>query len=534
MSTASFARAALAVRLLAWLLAPLALLASRPAIAQPPTSWLADGVPTAQARAAIDVLRDAGARGLRAADYDADALDRQARALGARDLAASDTDADVRVRFDAALTRSMTRFLHDLHAGRADPGALGFRLPDTHGHLDFAAMARDVSRSTDVAASIAAAEPPYAGYAALVRVLARYRALAADATLRPPNAPSVLVHAGQPLADAPALRRLLAALGDLASASPPLDSTRYDDALADGVRAFQRRHGLDPDGTLGPATMAALRVPAARRVRQIELTLERWRWLPDVPPARYVVVNVPAFRLYAFEDDPAAARPRLRMNVIVGRAEGHRHTPVFTATMRDVVFQPYWDVPPSIARNELLPRLRRDPDYARRDGFEIVQGGDDDARRYAVTGATLARVAAGTLRLRQRPGDGNALGPVKFVFPNAYNVYLHGTPARQLFAQTRRDFSHGCIRVEDPAALAELVLRGQAGWDRAAVDAAMRGGPTRRVAIERPLGVFVLYATVMPGDDGVVHFYPDIYGHDAALERALAAGPRRVADGALP
>jgi murein L,D-transpeptidase YcbB/YkuD len=209
------------------------------------------------------------------------------------------------------------------------------------------------------------------------------------------------------------------------------------------------------------------------------------------------------------------------MNVIVGQAEGRRNTPVFTATMREVVFRPYWDVPPSIARNELIPRLRRDHGLADRDGYEIVRGGDFDARVYAMTGANLDRVARGSLRLRQRPTELNALGPVKFVFPNPYNVYLHGTPARQLFAETRRDFSHGCVRIEDPAALAELVLRGQPGWDRAAIDSAMVGERTRRIPVARPWDVYMLYATAIVGDDGVTHFYPDVYGHDAALERAL-------------
>jgi murein L,D-transpeptidase YcbB/YkuD len=263
-------------------------------------------------------------------------------------------------------------------------------------------------------------------------------------------------------------------------------------------------------------------VPLARRVRQIELTLERWRWLPDTVPARYAVVNIPGFRLYMFQNDPAAAHPELRMNVIVGQA-GRRGTPVFTGTMQQVVFRPYWDVPLSIARKETLRDIRRKPGYMEREELEIVRGGDDAAVVHAPTARNLDRVAAGTMRIRQRPGPKNALGLVKFVFPNDYNVYLHGTPAQQLFAESRRDFSHGCIRVEDPPALAELVLRGQAGWDRAAIEAAMADTVTRRVRIERPIAVYILYQTVVVGEDGVVRVYRDVYGYDARLERVLGS-----------
>ena len=297
----------------------------------------------------------------------------------------------------------------------------------------------------------------------------------------------------------------------------------YTGALVRAVRSFQRRHGLDPDGAIGPATMTALRVPLAQRVRQIELTLERWRWLPDRAPSRYVVVNIPGFRLYTFEDDSTARHPVLAMNVIVGQAEGRHDTPVFTATMREVVFRPYWDVPPRIARTELVPLFRRRPEYFVNEGFEIVQPGASEAEAptFAPSSRNLTRDAAGELRVRQRPGSTNALGFVKFVFPNRYQVYLHGTPAQSLFAHTRRDYSHGCIRVEQPNDLTEFVLRGQDPWDRAAIDSAMHGSRTLHVPIARPLPVFVLYATAVADGDGTVSFYPDLYRHDARLERAL-------------
>jgi len=314
-------------------------------------------------------------------------------------------------------------------------------------------------------------------------------------------------------------------LGDLpfgAARPSPAADTLYTGDLVRGVIAFQRRHGLDADGIIGPAPAAQLRVPLERRVRPIELAMERWRWLPDTVPSRTIVVNVPAFRLYAFERDGSLAAPLLHMNVVVGEAESGNGTPLFTGTMREVVFQPYWDVPPSIAKTEMLPKIRRDSTYMDRERLEIVRGGDHDAVVFPPTPENLSRVAQGTLRIRQRPGAFNSLGPIKFLFPNRYNVYLHGTPAQEFFARSRRDFSHGCIRLEDPAAIARWVLDGQAGWDSSAVVAAMTTGrESRRVRLTRPVQVYMLYATAVAEEDGSVRFHPDIYGHDAALLKAL-------------
>lgn len=484
---------------------------------------------TPQALAAIDVLASAAARGLLAADYDAPGL----RALAAT-AAASPAEA---ARFDVAMSRAVTRFIADLHVGRVAPASVKFDLPNAADRVDLAPVVAAIARAADVPAAISAAEPPYVGYRALERVLARYRELAADTTLRAPARARATVKPGAAYADAPALARLLAALGDLDTAVVPPPRTDsvpvYRGALVEAVVRFQRRHGLDPDGAIGPATMRELRVPLAERVRQIELTLERWRWLPERAPERYVVVNIPAFRLYAFEDDPTACRPILEMNVIVGQAEGRHDTPVFSATMREVVFRPYWTVPLRIVRNEFIPTYRRHPEYFEVGEFEIVRPGAPDAptTTYPPTPANIARVAAGDLQVRQRPGPQNALGFVKFVFPNRYNVYLHGTPMQELFATSRRDYSHGCIRVEEPNDLAELVLRGQAPWDRASIEAAMEGTRTIHVPLARPFTVFVLYATAVANAEGGVSFYPDLYGHDRLLARALALPS--VSDAAL-
>jgi murein L,D-transpeptidase YcbB/YkuD len=491
----------------------------------PSVSWSAPGRgPSPQALAVIDELTASELRGLPPLRYDVTTLGE----LAAR---SSVSEADA-TRFDMTLTRAVTRFLMDVHKGRVGPATVDFDLPNAHDRVDFAELVATVARAADVRAAIERVEPPYAGYRALLRVLPRYRALAADTTLRPPPAAGRSIRPGDSYVGIDRLARLLAALGDLDTASiataaltaderPRLAT--YDDSLVAAVMRFQRRHGLDPDGIIGRATMAALRVPLAQRVRQIELTLERWRWLSDRPPRRFVVVNIPGFHLQVFEDDSAAERPQLAMNVIVGQAEGRHDTPVFTATMTEVVFRPYWDVPPRIARTELIPIFRRRPAYFTSEEFEIVRRGaaDGQTTTFPPTERNLARIANGELRLRQRPGPKNALGFVKFLFPNKYNVYLHGTPAQELFAHSRRDFSHGCIRTERPRELAELVLEGQSPWTRETIDSVMSGDRTVHVPIARPLSVFVLYATAVVGDDGDVYFFPDLYGHDAELERVL-------------
>jgi len=321
---------------------------------------------------------------------------------------------------------------------------------------------------------------------------------------------------------APALRHLLVALGDLPAnrAAQPTDLT-LDPALVEALRQFQSLHGLDPDGALGKETFRHLTTPLSHRVDQIELTLERWRWLPklDTPP---VFVNIPAFRLFAFGTPEDREADMLKMDVIVGRAFPNTRTPVFSEEMRYLVFRPYWDVPYSIATRELLPEIRKNPAYLDKQHLEIVRGPGDDAQPVPATPENLAAVAQGTLRMRQRPGNDNALGLIKFMLPNEYNVYLHSTPAQGLFREARRAFSHGCIRVSDPVALALHVLKDEPGdWTREKIEAAMQGDTTFRVPLRKPIPVYILYGTAIASEAGQVFFFDDVYGHDARLAKLL-------------
>jgi murein L,D-transpeptidase YcbB/YkuD len=259
------------------------------------------------------------------------------------------------------------------------------------------------------------------------------------------------------------------------------------------------------------------------RVRQIELALERLRWLPPLSDRRVLAVNIPAFELFAFDSAGVVGAPALEMKVIVGRALDRR-TPMLLEQMRYVEFRPYWNVPHSITVHEIIPELGRRPDYLAANDMEIV-GPRDSAFGDQPAPDVLERLTRGELRIRQRPGPDNALGLIKFVFPNAAGVYLHATPAPELFAHARRDFSHGCIRLEDPVALAVWALRDQPGWSRDSVEALMAGSRTVRVLLTRPLPVVIFYTTAIVRPDGRVWFSDDIYGHDVALDEALRAGP---------
>jgi murein L,D-transpeptidase YcbB/YkuD len=255
-------------------------------------------------------------------------------------------------------------------------------------------------------------------------------------------------------------------------------------------------------------------------VRQLQLALERLRWLPRSFSRPPLVVNIPSFRLHALDEH---YRARWETNVVVGKAYQHR-TPMLAAEMRSVIFWPYWYVPASITRKELLPDIEQDPGYLRANDYEIVAPGGQGVEEGPVTESVLEQLRSGELRIRQRPGPKNALGLVKFVFPNPYDIYMHSTPAKGLFSRSRRDFSHGCIRVEHADELAAWCLRDKPGWELEHIRAVMNGTQTVRVDLDRPIPVLIVYGTAIVSADGEVHFYDDIYGYDAKLLQALAKG----------
>ena len=309
--------------------------------------------------------------------------------------------------------------------------------------------------------------------------------------------------------------RILSSSADVAAElrrlEPPFDGYwRTEQALARYLAAA--RNNTDP----APASKRPLPV----RIRQLQLVLERWRWVPHSFPRPPLVVNIPEFRLRAYDDH---YRPELEMKVVVGKAYRHK-TPVFSAEMTALIFRPYWDVPLNIQREELAPKIAEDPAYLASNDYEIVDAHRKVVSRDAVTADMLDQLRTGELFIRQIPGDKNALGFVKFLIPNPYDVYLHGTPAKALFLRSRRDFSHGCIRVENPDQLAQWALQGLPGWDMDRIHEAERGRESIQVPLDQPIPVLIVYGTAVARPNGEVEFFDDIYGHDRALEQVLDHG----------
>ncbi|HLF96899.1 MAG TPA: L,D-transpeptidase family protein [Methylococcaceae bacterium] len=466
--------------------------------------WSREGKPTAPAVAVLDSLARADERGLNPEDYGGARWNEWLARLAAGTASAEEGWP----AFDVRLSAALMRFGDHLHRGRIDTGASGLGIAiERKKPLELVQLVVEIASDNNPAERLDRLEPATEAYRNLKAALRRYRDLANGVFFDPLTFGKSL-RPGEKADEVPLLRNCLQALGYPVAGPEGETDSQYDERLAETVRRFQTRHGLEPDGVVGRQTLKELNVSPTERVAQIRFGLERLRWLPDALDGPFIVVNVPAFRLYAFETGaPDFAKPAVAMDVIVGRAVSDRRTPVFGADMRYVVFRPYWNVPDSIAEKELLPLIESDPDYLDRNDMEFA--GDSDS---------------GTARLRQRPGPKNALGPVKFVFPNAHGVYLHGTPAQRLFQKARRDFSHGCIRVADPLSLARFVLEREGGWDAERISGAMDGNQTFSVPLSRPIPVYIFYTTALVDGEGQVLFYPDIYGKDARLARLLDGG----------
>jgi L,D-transpeptidase YcbB len=475
--------------------------------------WFGDTQPTAEALAIIEELKHADEKGLRVENYDGPLWDARLAAF-TRSESPSETDA---IDFDAALTISTMRFLSDLHLGRVNPRALHFQIATGDKSIDLSEFLRNqLIHTNDVHTVVQSVEPKFLAYRRTLQALHTYLGLARTDDGQVLPLPRKAIRAGETYSGVPRLAGLLQSLGDLGTLHKNARNL-YDSELAQAVMRFQQRHGLEPNGHLDTRTLAELNTPLGRRVLQLQLTLERWRWLPQNFSQPPIVVNIPEFRVYAISEDHRVA---LAMNIVVGRAY-HHETPVFTSDIQSVIFRPYWNVPLTIQRNELVPEIKKHPNYLTENSYEILDTRGHVIVNFEDNQEQVDKLRSGEWLLRQRPGPGNSLGLIKFELPNPYDVYLHGTPAPELFARSRRDFSHGCIRVEDPTALAVWILRGNPGWTEERIRSAMNGEDTLHVNLQKPIPAWILYGTAIVQEDGEVHFLKDIYGHDAALENAL-------------
>jgi len=481
--------------------------------------WVRGMEPSPQARQLIALLLQAEQKGLNLDDYDGPRW--SARLALLKPAAAQPTEADA-LRFDVALTVCAMRYISDLHIGKVNPRHFDFGLDVETKKYDLPDFLKDhVVDGSDVTGALAQVEPSYPGYKRTIAALHTYLELAKQSDDSKLPVPKKTIAPGDTYAGIPQLAQKLRLVGDLpADAVVSADATVYHGALVEAIKNFQRRHGREPDGRIGAQALADLNVPLSVRVRQMQLVLERWRWLPLSYNASPIVANIPEFRLRAYDENFKVA---VTMNVVVGKAYGH-DTPIFVDRMEYLVFRPYWSVPYSIARAEFFSRIARDPEYLAKKGFEVVDSRQQVVASGTVSSDVLEQLRAGKLFIRQKPGPKNSLGLVKFIFPNNFNIYMHDTPEQEFFSRSRRDFSHGCIRLERPADLAAFVLRNNPGWDMDRVRAAMKGDSTQQVNLARPIPVLILYGTVIVPEDGLVHFYDDIYGHDAALDQVLQQG----------
>ena len=463
------------------------------------TAWLAGGKPTRQAAALISLFEQSATKGLRPDDYDSAKWAEREKSLGG-DKAQAD--------FDLAMTVAAMRYISNLHIGRVSPQHFAFGVDVNQKKYDLPQfLAQQVVDASDVAAALQGIEPQTEQYRQTLAALAHYQELAKQQAADPSLAAPVTAASG------PALGKRLALEGDLpGGASDPA-------AITAAVKAFQVRHGLPNDGKLTPQTIAELNVPMSVRVQQLEDTLERWRWLPDEYQNARIVVNIPEFALRTYTPDH---KPAFMMNVVVGQSMKEEHkTPVLAKEMKYVVLRPYWNVTPGIVKQEIVPHIEANKGYMDAHHFEVV-----DRSGQPVKGWTAAELEQGRYMVREEPGPKNSLGLVKFMFPNKYDVYLHSTPAPQLFARSRRDFSHGCIRVADPEKLAAWVLQDQPEWTPEAIHEAMEAGQDNKtVNLKKPLPVLLFYATAIVDDQGKVRFFDDIYGYDKDMEAVLAQGP---------
>jgi murein L,D-transpeptidase YcbB/YkuD len=485
-------------------------------------AWSDAGGPTRLVNDLVGALRRANLEGLRSEDYHLAGIERVLAAVRADDKHGPALAPDRWAELDLLLTDAFLVYGAHLAAGRVNPETLSPEWVSNRRTADVAVVLEQALASGDITGAIETMMPTQYGYRRLREALVKDREVAAAGGWPqiPDGVTLQLGDSGGPVA---ALRQRLRLENDLGGAEDPEehpDTDLFDEGVERAVKMFQQRHGLAADGVVSATTRAELNVPVERRVEQLELNLERWRWLPKDLGRRHIIVNIAAYELEVVEGDSVV----LSMRVVVGRP--YDRTPVLSDTMRYLVLNPYWHVPSDLAADELLPKFRHDPSYLARYKMRVFPASGSEARE--VDAATINWSAITPNRfpflVRQDPGPRNALGRIKFMFLNKYHVYLHDTPAGSLFAEAQRDFSHGCIRIQHPIELAVYLLQSPL-WDRDAILLALDDAVDRSVPLPQPIPIHLLYWTAWAAADGTIQFRRDIHGRDAPLLKALRAPP---------
>jgi len=451
---------------------------------------------------------------LRSMEHGLSPDDFHARQLGARiNPGERANDPVFRADTEILCTDALARLAFTLHFGKLDPSSLDptWNLSRTIGGRDPVQAINDVLDSGQITAALEDVDPNTEIYNRLRDALTTYRGIMVEG-----GWPTVPDGEGLKLGSTSprvvTLRERLRISGDLATPDPA-DPAVYDDGLESAVKTFQRRHGIDADGKVGPRSLEEFNLPVEARIDQIRASLERSRWVFRDVENNFIVVDIAGYRLYLIEDG------NVTWTTAVQVGKPYHATPVFKSTLKYLEFNPTWTIPPGILRNETLPAIRKDPSYLSRNNMSVVTNSGKIVDPATIDWAATANKGFPYM-IRQEPGTSNALGQVKFIFPNPYMVYLHDTPSKGLFARTERAFSHGCIRTQNPFDLAELLLTKQ-GWDRARIDQVVESRKITRVNLDTPMTVMLLYFTALVDQDGTVNFRNDVYERDARIIEGL-------------
>jgi len=482
-------------------------------------AWSEDDGTLLQVDALVKAIRDADREGLRPTDYHLAKIEATLKEMLQNQEKKTPLNPRRLVDLDLLLTDAFLVYGSHLLVGRINPETIDAEWHANRRDADIAQVLQAALDSNQIEDGLKKLVPPQPGYGRLKQALAHYRDIAAKGGWPTvPDGPKM--QKGDRGERVLALRNWLVATRDI-DQPPDSNTDLFDDVLEEAVRRFQLRHGLDVDGIVGSLTLAALNVPAEERMRQIEVNMERWRWLPQDLGERFILVNTANFELDVVEND----KPVMTMRAVVGK--NYRRTPVFSDRMTYLVLSPYWYIPPGIAVQDKLPLIREDPDYLSKENIKVFQGWGAETKEIDPKTVDWSTVTAKNFnyRLRQEPGPQNALGRVKFMFPNKFDVYLHDTPSRELFVKTVRTFSSGCIRIEKAIELAEYVLRDDPKWRRENILAAIDRGVEQTVRLPEPIPIHLLYWTVWADEHGSIQFRNDIYGRDKRLDQALRQEP---------
>jgi len=482
-------------------------------------AWIDENGLLPQVQTLVQTLRNASQEGLTPTDYHLTCIDNLLQKIGTVQKKSLFEHTALLADIDLVLTDAYLVYASHLLAGRVNPVTIHAEWNVKQREVDFIELLENALRQNQIRESLQALVPRHNDYARLRAALTYYRAIAKkiDAIQLPSGVTLKRDDEGKNIS---ALRKRLILEGDLIVEGGQNDSI-FNSEIETALKNFQKRYGLEATGVIDSATLEAWNIPIAHRIRQLEINLERWRWLPQEFTSHYMIVNIANFELYAIENDSIALSAR----VIVGRT--YRRTPVFSDSISYLVLNPYWHVPRNIAVQDILPQIKKNTGYLSKNKMTLFKGSGSNAEIVDPRAVNWAAVNAQnfSFTLRQDPGEANALGRVKFMFPNKYNVYIHDTPSKELFEKSERGFSSGCIRVEKALELAGYLLKDSQQWSQNKINAAIKKGTEQTVRLKKTIPIHLLYWTAWVGRDGMVNFRKDIYERDVLLDQALREAP---------